>query len=129
ADLTANKGQRANAGSNPYTDKNVQAILQKTATALSDYLDKALQASDNDRLREKHLTNRYQYGLNSAGVYVYAYEKTRTIGEIVLLPTKNLTVTPASTTPVFPGSTAMIRPVSDERGFEVIGHFRYGRGI
>jgi hypothetical protein len=23
----------------------------------------------------------------------------------------------------------MVRPVSDERGFEVIGHFRYGRGV
>jgi len=129
ADLTANKGQRPNPATNPYTSPAVQANLQKTATALSDYLDSALQASDNDRLREKHLTNRYQYGLNSAGVYVYAYEKTKTIGEIVLLPTKNLTVTPTSTPPVFPGSTAMIRPVSDERGFEVIGHFRYGRGI
>lgn len=126
-DLTKNKGQKT--GFNPYTDKNVQANIKKTATALSDYLDSALQSSDQDRLREKHLTNRYQYGLNSAGVYVYAHEKTKVIGEVVLVPTKNLTVSPESPTKVFPGSTAMIRPVSDERGFEVIGHFRYGRGI
>jgi hypothetical protein len=126
-DLSKNKGQKT--GANPMADKKVQANIKKTAAKLSDYLDSALQASDHDRLREKHLTNRYQYGLNSAGVYVYAYEKTKVIGEIVLVPTKNLTVTPETKTKVFPGSTAMIRPVSDERGFEVIGHFRYGRGI
>jgi hypothetical protein len=29
----------------------------------------------------------------------------------------------------FGQQSVMIRPVSDERGFEVIGHFRYGRGV
>lgn len=127
-DLTKNKGQKK-AGYNPYTDKSVKPKIEQTAKALSDYLDKALVNGDEDRLREKHLTNRYQYGLNSAGVYVYAHDKSKVIGEIVLLPTKNLTVSPESKTKTFPGSTAMIRPVSDERGFEVIGHFRYGRGV
>jgi hypothetical protein len=126
-ELKRSKGQKT--GDNPYTSKETKEKLERSAQALSDYLDKALVAGDNDRLREKHLTNRYQYGLNSAGVYAYARDKSAVIGEILLFPTGNLTLDPKPATPVFQGSTAMIRPVSDERGFEVIGHFRYGRGV
>jgi hypothetical protein len=98
------------------------------------------EANESDRLRSKHLSNRYQYGLNSAGVYVYAYEATKVIGEVVMIPSANLSTVPATITgtdaqgkPIqvkpFLNQTSMIRPVSDERGFEVIGHFRYGRGL
>jgi hypothetical protein len=88
-----------------------------------------------DRLKEKHLTNRYQYGLNSAGVYIYAHDNSMdgagVIGEILTLPTANVTIDPPDTAKniTLRGKTSMIRPVSDERGFEVIGHFRYGRRV
>ncbi len=113
--------------------KSNQATFQATATETANFIDSRFKATDFDRLKEKHSTNRYQYGLNSAGVYVYAHDNTGTgvIGEILTLPTANVAVTPAPTASnkVLEGKTCMIRPVSDERGFEVIGHFRYGRRV
>ena len=83
-------------------------------------------------LREKYHNNRYSYGLNTAGVYIYAYDQQFAINQFVLLPVKNITVKGASSNPqftTFTNSSALIRPVSDENGFEVVGHFRYGRGV
>jgi len=76
--------------------------------------------------------NRYKYGLTSAGVYVYAHDKMKAVQQILLVQTNNITVTKEGATvrdTFVRNASGMIRPVSDERGFEVIGHFRYGRGI
>jgi cell division protein FtsL len=97
------------------------------------------------QITDKHLTNRSWFGLTSAGAFVYAHDlgsanpgaspQTNVhgvISELVLIPAGKLTTTPTSTTDTTAKvnkSTVMIRPVSDERGFEVIGHYRYGRGV
>lgn len=87
-------------------------------------------------VENKYSHNRYSYGLNSAGVYVYAYDVGKLITQFALMPSKNIEVTKDGQTSTFSGSeiklnnpNTMVRPVSDERGFEVIGHFRYGRGV
>jgi hypothetical protein len=115
-----------NPNSAAYAKKEGENYAKRVDETTSSFMTDSI-----DELRAKHSNNRYQYGLNSAGVYVYAYEKEKTIGELVLLPAKNVHTTDATgaDTKVFEGSTGMIRPVSDERGFEVIGHFRYGRGV
>ena len=87
-----------------------------------------------DALRDDTLTHRYSYGLNSNGVYTYAYDSSQKIREIIFPPKSRVTAkVSGQTDPAFfgkgQGGSAMIRPVSDERGFEVIGHFRYGRGV
>lgn len=85
-------------------------------------------------LENKYTHNRYSYGLNSAGVYVYAYDADKTITQFSLIPSKNIHVTSDKVKFTDSGirlenPNSMVRPVSDERGFEVIGHFRYGRGV
>ena len=108
--------------------KRVDASTAKTLQVFSDNVD--------DALRTKYVNNRYHYGLNSAGAYLYAHDiggkgvNPGYIQEILLLPASKLhTVSqdPTITTPQ--SNTALIRPVSDERGFEVVGVFRYGRGV
>ena len=85
-------------------------------------------------LANKHSQNRFQYGINSAGAYVYAHDFSKVVTQFALIPQKNITATKdnqdlsGKDSPLSNG-TAMVRPVSDERGFEVIGHFRYGRGV
>jgi len=82
----------------------------------------------------KHGQNKYQYGVTSSGSYVYAHDKSKVVTQFALIPASNITVTKdtdevnAKDNPL-KGGTTMVRPVSDERGFEVIGHFRYGRGV
>lgn len=89
----------------------------------------SLTATQYDQLREKYINNRYSYGLNSAGVYTYLYDKSSVLKEFIILPAKNITFDEESVEKLkFEGSSGMVRPVSDERGFEVVGHFRYGRG-
>lgn len=87
-----------------------------------------------EKLTKAHNANRWHYGLNSAGVFIYAHETEKVVNQFSLLPVTNLDVKiqgekPDKKNPIFNKGSAMIRPVSDERGFEVIGHFRYGRGI
>ncbi len=90
-------------------------------------------ANPDDSIRERYHTNRFSYGLNSAGVYVYAHDATDgvKIGEFALIPAARLKATQEDEEikGAFKTQSAMVRPVSDERGFEVIGHFRYGRGL
>lgn len=82
-------------------------------------------------LMDRHLNNRYTYGMTSAGVYTYVHDLSKAIQEIIQLPINNIDVSSAGGTQLDGGlgGTATIRPVSDERGFEVVGHFRYGRGV
>ncbi len=117
---------------NPAIASKYKETLEKEQTEAK----KAQEGISNDefeRLTQKYANNRWQFGFGSAGVYTYAYEKSKKIQQFVLLPTQNITVTKegvaASTTDFFEGASAMVRPISDNRGFEVIGHFRYGRGL
>jgi len=90
------------------------------------------------QLRGKHVTNRYLYGLSSAGRFVYACDKgisnntNGIIGEILTIPyPARITVKPTSQDVLDTKSsqTVLIRPISDERGFEVVGHYKYGRRV
>jgi len=121
-------------GANPQIKSAVKAKVteaqQKERTRkLAQFVDDKV-----DELITKHSRNRYQYGINSAGVYVYAHETEKVVTQFALIPQKNITATKdtlelAGKDSPLSGGTAMVRPVSDERGFEVIGHFRYGRGV
>jgi hypothetical protein len=135
----SNQG-RNNPGGSPAIQKNQKQKV--TNTQNTNYaLDQAqLLNQAASRIREKHIVNRYTYGLTSAGRFVYACDtgtnqsgsSNGVIGEILTLPSKNVHVTPPSSDPsdkLFAGTTCLIRPVSDERGFEVIGHFKYGRRV
>lgn len=114
------------------TDKKakVTEAQQKEKTRqLTQFVDERV-----SELVTKHARNRYQYGINSAGVYVYAHDTSKVITQFALLPQANITVSKdtkelSGKDSILSGGTAMVRPVSDERGFEVIGHFRYGRGV
>lgn len=87
-------------------------------------------------IKNKYSHNRYSYGLNSAGVYVYAYDVGKAITQFALMPSKNIEVLKegqfdsiSDLEIKLENPNTMVRPVSDERGFEVIGQFRYGRGV
>lgn len=109
------------------------SVAQKEAKQVGEFFTK-LQDTKVEDATKKYNSNRYRYGLTSAGVFIYAYESKQQVTQFALLPEKNITVKTlgvaqdAKTLAAKRGS-ALIRPVSDERGFEVIGHYRYGRGI
>lgn len=132
ADISAVAGQKAPTQVNPNVAQAQQARQEKISQQNLDVLAR-FQASHEDTLVDKYTTNRYQYGLNSAGVYIYARDSSNgggVISEILTLPSSSVHVTPADPAlDGLKGKTAMIRPVSDERGFEVIGHFQYGRRL
>jgi len=133
ADISDQAGEKKG-GANKYVPKEAQAQTQLAKDAYDERIHPKFKANDEDALTDKYLNNRYQYGLNSAGVYIYAHDASArggAISEILTLPKKNLNVTPKSDSSlnVLASQTAMIRPVSDERGFEVIGHYRYGRRV
>jgi hypothetical protein len=85
------------------------------------------------RLKNQFATNRYTYGLTSAGRFVYAHDTSMVIGEMLSIASTKINVTTksqnAAAEKIVLDPTTMIRPVSDERGFEVIGHYRYGRRV
>jgi len=121
-------------GPNPNVAKKNQEAQQAVLSEDNQQVFASLVANKTSTILDKYLTNRYQYGLNSAGVYVYARDSSAgggVISEILLLPQKNLNVKPKDDAALaaLRGKTALIRPVSDERGFEVIGHFQYGRRL
>ena len=103
---------------------------RQSVNSAEDNPESEFSQTDERRLTDKHLNNRYIYGLTSAGAYVYAHDTSAAIQELVLLQAQNIEV-PSRTQSAeeLLGTTAIMRPVSDERGFEVIGHFRYGRGV
>lgn len=104
----------------------------KTAEANDKQVASGLTQTVDRDLVDRHLDNRYIYGMTSAGVYTYVHDKSRVLQELVQLPIANIDVTTTDAGGVqlaMRSGTATIRPVSDERGFEVIGHYPYGRGI
>ena len=125
-------------GTNTVVSKDNKAKV-KQRQVVQEEVDKVRLAPDNFvNLQNKYSHNRYSYGLNSAGVYVYAHDVDKSVTQFALMPSKNIAVTKdgAASNSTFTNSdikldnpNTMVRPVSDERGFEVIGHFRYGRGV
>lgn len=102
----------------------LKGVLEDVVTSLTD--------KNLERLTKNHNDNRWRYGLNSAGVFVYAHETAQAVTQFVLLPVGNIEVQVEGkdVKSLLGGQgSSMVRPVSDDRGFEVIGHFRYGRGI
>ena len=131
-----NAGQKnAKAGSNTQVSKNKRDLVANRK-AINQAAEEAEHAPTRlVELQNKYAHNRFSYGLNSAGVYVYAFDQDKSVQQFALIPSSNLTVTKDNTKKVFSDTgvkltnpNTMVRPVSDERGFEVIGHFRYGRG-
>ncbi len=96
---------------------------------------KTMQADMEDTVRDKYLHNRFSFGLTSAGVYTYLHDESSVIKEMLLISKQKVKFVDSETGEVqdpVAGSdkaSALIRPVSDERGFEVIGHYKYGRGV
>lgn len=120
----------------PSNKKANQAAAANVAEQWAAELTPTLNAVNQDTVvREKYITNRYHYGLNSAGTYIYAHDvgrdgKNGVILEVLVFPNTNLDITGTNQT-IAPlkGASGLIRPVSDERGFEVVGVHRYGRGV
>jgi hypothetical protein len=134
--LNSTSGQK-NPGTNPATQKSQQQKI--TNTQQQNFAKQQIQLLDETttQLREKHIVNRYTYGLTSAGRFVYAHDAggpaganpNGVIGEILTFPQAHFTVTPETTQLFVSPKTVLVRPVSDERGFEVVGHFKYGRRV
>jgi hypothetical protein len=112
----------------PTTTEASQEEQNKGALAELNEFQQVYKETQQDKIRKKHFTNRYSYGLSTAGVYTYLYDQTAVIKEMLLVP-KSRVKFPREDVNTFQGETGMIRPVSDERGFEVIGHYKYGRGV
>ena len=109
--------------------KNINAVGQKAVQAIQS----SLEAQPSDLTRDAHTTGRYSYGFNSAGVYIYAHDGGKdghngVIKEMLLIDHPKVHVKGNIKVAGGNGTTCMIRPVSDERGFELVGHYRYGRG-
>lgn len=125
-----------NEGRDPNVQKKVSRLIKAENAAapkqLQDIATAAHTYQKEDAIRDDQLTHRYMYGLNSAGVYTYVYDPSQDIQEIIL-PSKSRITTLVNGQPdtniLGKKGSAMIRPVSDDRGFEVIGHFKYGRGV
>lgn len=125
-------------GANTVVSKDNKAKVKQRQTVQKEVDRVRLDPDNFVNLQNKYSHNRYSYGLNSAGVYVYAHDVDKSITQFALMPSKNIAVTKdgSASNSTFTNSdiklnnpNTMVRPVSDERGFEVIGHFRYGRGV
>lgn len=91
-----------------------------------------LEQTKRSELQSKYNANRWKFGLNSAGVFIYAHDIRKAIGQFALVPGRNVTTKSQGVgvqNLLSNKESAMIRPISDERGFELIGHYRYGRGV
>jgi len=122
--------QKRGAAGAPRGEYTNESLAQQSEGAA-----KAIQESTKDQLRKKMFNNRYSFGLTSAGVYTYLHDQSSVIKEMLLIPKGKIKFKDEATGQAenpFSGtdkSSAMIRPVSDERGFEVIGHYKYGRNV
>lgn len=130
ADMKKVLGERPDDRGRGAPTTNDDTIKEQNELAKKEIEDFAntFQITKEDLIRQKHFTNRYSYGLSTAGVYTYLYDQSAVIKELLLIP-KSRVKFPKEDANTFQGETGMIRPVSDERGFEVIGHYKYGRGV
>lgn len=130
ADISNQAGQKPASVPDPNLSVSDQQKRVERQTQTLPLQQDRLVTGARDQLIDKLGTNRYQYGLNSSGVYVYAHDTSAgggVISELLLLPTKNVTVIDSKD--ILQSTTSVIVPVSDERGFEVIGNFQYGRRV
>jgi hypothetical protein len=123
-------------GTNKSVPKANQAAVKGRQEAQKEADNLMLNPDQVLDIKNKYSHNRYSYGLNSAGVYVYAYDVGKSVTQFALMPSKNIQVVKdgaisniSDTGVKLESPNTMVRPVSDERGFEVIGQFRYGRGV
>jgi hypothetical protein len=121
------------AGGAGQSAKDVRAAEAAKTNERLDTFQRAFNETIRQTAVEKYAANRWRYGLNSAGVFVYAHDASKAITQAALLPARNIDVTgiDGGTTGLF-GQTknsAFVRPISDARGFEVVGHYPYGRGV
>ena len=138
AKLTSKKAREVLKQQTATAQENAKAQAQDLADALS------VDRQDNPvAVRVKYMQNRYQYGVTTSGAFTYLHDEGEKvsrrpiISEAVLMPGTSLVVDPTNlpagadkyTKLTQAKNTVIIRPVSDARGFEVIGHFRYGRGL
>ena len=112
--------------------------LGPTATTVDAAQSAASIPNPVSNLNTTYLSDAYMFGFTTAGAYVYAHDvgiagtspPVGVISDLVQLPGGRMTVKSIpNIPPPLPRETLVIRPVSDERGFEVIGHSRYGRGL
>lgn len=121
--------QGQNAPDAPRGAKKVRDVENKTAAAQNrDYQNRGLLQTPARDLADKHRNRRYSFGpASSSSVHAYVHDVDKVVQELLLVDAGNIQtnsgITPSS------GTTASLRPVSDERGFEVIGNYRYGRGV
>jgi hypothetical protein len=125
--------QGASKASNSRVAKSQKEAAAKNREANLEVEADKFSASRDSELQAKYLHNTFQYGLNAAGVFIYAHDSSPgggVIREALTLPTKNLIRIPKQAGDNHGSAPmALIRPVSDERGFEVIGHYQYGRRV
>lgn len=132
SDAGPQMGEKNISKPNPNIDKQLAAKIGANQKAQRDHIQGIYTSNLQDYLTDKYLNNRYQYGLNSAGVFVYAHDVTGhgVVSEAFLIDHTKLKVKPQSAGSTnFAAKSVLIRPISDERGFEVIGHFQYGRRV
>ena len=136
-DIESQAGEKQARLANPNISKQLQESLKKRREAYSFQQRDRFTVSGNAILQGKYLSNTYQYGLNAAGVFVYAHDSWPggVVGEALMLPVANLKVLDKQqiaegfADAKLANPTVLIRPISDERGFEVIGHYQYGRRV
>ena len=143
--FNSNQGKMTSAQARAREPNNGQ--LSVNEAAFDQVIQATFMAGALDQLNAKYTNNVSTYGVNSAGIYVYAQDTSSYIVEAFSLNSSNLTPNPktgitningdpvldsngnpVNVTP-FVNGTSYIRPVSDSRGFEVVGHYRYGRGV
>lgn len=132
SDAGPQMGERPLSAPNPNIKKQLQDRARKNHAQQRAHIQDQYTSNLNDYLTDKYLNNRYQYGLNSAGVFIYAHDATGkgVINESMLIDHSKVVVKPESAgASPFPSKSVLIRPISDERGFEVVGHFQYGRRV
>jgi hypothetical protein len=131
SDIKKVAGQQTNAEVNARLPQSQQENAAKRREVYDQQQKEKFTASSSAVMHGKYLHNTYQYGVNAAGVFIYAHDASPgggVIREALTLPVDNLQPVIQSDAKLA-NPQALIRPVSDERGFEVIGHYQYGRRV
>lgn len=133
-DIHNQAGEKTNSFANPQISSQEQAVVQERRALYETTQADKLTTNRNAVLEGRYLSGTFQYGLNAAGAFVYAHDSSAgggVISEALLVPVKNVTVKGQKDLfdKVDANPMALIRPISDERGFELIGHYQYGRRV
>ena len=128
SDVNAVIGQQTNQEAIARLPQEGQAAAKRNREILEGKQREQLTPGKDSEIRGKYTYQAYQYGMNAAGVFIYAYDASKVIREAVAVKTANVTPQADANARLKEPHT-FIRPVSDERGFELIGHYRYGRRV